>query len=197
MNIDRALEMARVKMPAHRFQHCQGVADTARELAAEYGINPDQAYLAGLLHDYARDIPGDQLLDIAGAGGTVIDEIYRQVPDLLHGPAAAVLLRNELQIDDEEVLSAIKNHTLGGVGMNPLDQVLFIADMIEPGRDYPGVEELRVLAKANLEQAMVYGLNSTIRYCLDRGVLLHPRTIEVRNYFLQRMKDAKGKQIQG
>lgn len=190
-----ALEMARRKMPDHRFRHCLGVAETARKMADKYGVNPDRAYMAGLLHDYARDKSGEELLQIAGAGGIFIDDIYRRVPDLLHGPAAAILLRSGMMVEDEGILSAISNHTLGQVGMNALDQILFIADMIEPGRNYPGVEALRITAYENLNQAMVCGLDSTINYCLHRGVLLHPRTIKVRNYFLLQMQETGGKML--
>ena len=132
-----ALEIIRFKLSRSRFKHSIQVANTAREMAARYGFDEERAYLTGLLHDYAKGISGQELIDLAEDYGIELDPIDREVPDLLHGPVGACLLADELDIDDQELLHAVSAHTLGCLDMNDLDKIIYLADMIEPGRDYP------------------------------------------------------------
>lgn len=180
-----ALEIIRFKLSRSRFKHSIQVANTAREMAARYGFDEERAYLTGLLHDYAKGISGQELIDLAEDYGIELDPIDREVPDLLHGPVGACLLADELDIDDQELLHAVSAHTLGCLDMNDLDKIIYLADMIEPGMDYPGMERLRCLTLRNLDYGMLLGLETTIKYCLERGRLLHPRTVEVRNQYLR------------
>ena len=189
INTSQAKEIISAKLSPRRCQHCLNVAQAAASLADCYGVDRERAYLTGILHDYAKDLKPDDLLSIAEINGLIDCEVERQVPDLLHAQVGACLLVQELGIEDEEMLEAVKAHTMGNLCMSPLDKIIFLADMIEPGRDqYPDLERLRQLAFTDLDQAMLLGLESTIRYCLDRRALLHPRTIEVRNIFLQKIK---------
>ncbi|MEN6391922.1 MAG: bis(5'-nucleosyl)-tetraphosphatase (symmetrical) YqeK [Syntrophomonas sp.] len=185
LNVKEAREVIRFKLSKHRFKHSLQVAEVARELAQHYQEDADKAYLIGLLHDYAKGISSEELLAIAEKNGLLQDEMERQVPDLLHAPVGSWLVRHELKIEDGDILQAIRFHTLGDLNMNVMDKIIYLADMIEPGRDYPGQERLKCLAFRDLDDAMLFGLESTIRYCLDQGRLLHPRTIEVRNHYLQ------------
>jgi predicted HD superfamily hydrolase involved in NAD metabolism len=180
----QAIETIRLRLSENRFKHSLEVAELAMEMAKTFGIDQEQAYLTGLLHDYAKGISGKELLIIASDNNLIEDEVDKLVPDLLHAPVGAFLLRKELEIDDEEILKAVRCHTLGAFEMSILDKVIFLADMIEPGRDYPGVDRLRCLAMRNLDEGMLFGLESTIKYCIDSRRILHPRTILVRNKFL-------------
>ncbi|HPF20539.1 MAG TPA: bis(5'-nucleosyl)-tetraphosphatase (symmetrical) YqeK [Syntrophomonas sp.] len=173
------------RLSEHRFQHSVAVAQAARELAAIFGEEEDLAYKTGLLHDYAKGIPAPQLIAIASENGLIEDEIENKVPDLLHAPVGAYLLKLELGIENPTVLEAVRVHTMGSLHMSRLDKIIFLADMIEPGRDYPGQDRLDCLARRDLDRAMLYGLDATIRYCLDQARILHPRTITVRNHFLE------------
>ncbi len=177
------------RLSEHRFQHSLAVAQAARELAQIFGEDTELAYKTGLLHDYAKGIPAPELIAMASDHDLIEDEIEKKVPDLLHAPVGAWLLRTELGIEDPAVLEAVKVHTMGSLAMSQLDKIIFLADMIEPGRDYPGQQRLDCLARRDLDQAMLYGLDATIRYCLDEGRILHPRTIMVRNHFLQMIND--------
>lgn len=184
-----AVAIVRARLSAGRFQHCLNVAQVARELAEIYGVNQEQAYLTGILHDYAKDLQADGLLLIAEEHSLIGDETERQAPDLLHAPVGAYLLAQELGLQDGEILEAVRVHTLGSLSMSPLDKIIFLADMIEPSRDmYPDLERLRQLSRYDLDQAMLLGLESTIRYCLERRVVLHPSTVAVRNIFLQKVR---------
>lgn len=157
------------------------MAQTARSLARRFGAAEEQAGAAGLLHDLARALSPEALLKAADRSGIVVDEIERRNPILLHGPVAAEQVRQELGITDRALLDAIRYHTTGRAGMSPLEMVVYLADLIEPGRNYPGVEGLRELAGEDLVVACRAGLEQTLRYCLDQGWLIHPRSLEARN----------------
>ncbi len=183
----QALDLIKQRLSPNRYQHSLRVADMALILARRYIEDESWAYLAGVLHDYARDLPPEQLLSIARQYGLIKQEIESELPELLHGPVAAFLLPNELATIPKAVLEAISCHTLGSVPMSKLDKILFLADMIEPGRCYPGVGELRREVLLDLDQAMLLALESSIRYCLDNGKILHPLSVEVRNTFLKKV----------
>lgn len=194
LNSREAREIIRFKLSKHRFKHSLQVAEAARELADNYQQGGEKAYLTGLLHDYAKGMSSEELLDLAEKHGLLEDEVEKQVPDLLHAPVGAWLVREELNIDDESILHAIKVHTLGDLYMSELDKIIYLADMIEPGRDYPGRERLRGLAFRNLDEAMLLGLDSTIRYCLEQNRILHPRTVAVRNHYLRSVLPQSGRE---
>jgi len=171
-------------LPEALFHHSVGVAETARSLAQRYGVDPEAAFTAGLLHDLAKNLPPEGLLKAAEASGIVVDGIERANPSLLHGPVAAVWAEKELGITDRSILDAIRYHTTGRAGMSRLEMVVYLADLIEPGRRYPGVDRLRELAGKDLVAACRAGLDQTLRFCLDRGLLIHPRSFEARNALL-------------
>lgn len=188
MNQQEIINILSARLSPHRLQHSLDVAGVARNMAQNYGVDPDKAYTIGLLHDYAKGMSGAALLALANEHSLIEDEVENQVPDLLHAPVGAYLLA-ELGIDDQEILQAVKVHTLGSLEMSRLDKIIFLADMIEPGRDFPGLERLQCLAGQDLDRAMLFALDSTIRYCLEQGRILHPRTVTVRNKFLVNIKE--------
>ncbi|MGE5415790.1 MAG: bis(5'-nucleosyl)-tetraphosphatase (symmetrical) YqeK [Acidobacteriota bacterium] len=181
MEAEQARVLIESMLSEPRYRHSLGVAETARELARVFGIDEEKAYLTGLLHDYAKGVSGSTLLEIAAAKGLVEDDIERQAPDLLHAAVGAWMLEHELGINDADILNAVRFHTLGDANMSVLDKIIYLADMIEPGRDYPGIERIRCLAQRNLDTAMLAAIDTTIKYCLDHGRLIHPRGITVRN----------------
>lgn len=171
-------------LTGHRYQHSLGVADVAVELARRYGGDENKAYGAGLLHDCAKGLGNDQLLQTALAFGIVRDDTERVCPDLLHGPVGAMLAWKEYGVDDPEILTAIALHTLGAEGMGLLAKIIYVADYIEPNRRFPGVDDLRVLAQQNLDQAVFRAMDHTIAYVLHQGLPLHPQTVRARNSLL-------------
>lgn len=180
------MEIIQKRLSANRYQHSLRVAEVARNLAGQNQVDPGQAYTIGLLHDYAKGLSGQELLDLAEAHQLIGHPVDRLLPDLLHGPVGAFLVKQELGLEDTDMLAAIAHHTLGALEMSPLEEVIFLADMIEPGRDYPGMERLKCLTERSLKEGMLYGLETTIRYCIDQQRIIHPRSVEVRNHYLQK-----------
>lgn len=178
-----ALQVITERLSPALVRHVRQVAATAQYLAGLYQVDGEKAYLAGLLHDYAKEESAQDLIKAAGVY-KIADDIYRQVPYLLHAPIGAILVQEELRIADVEIIQAIGSHTLGRAFMADLEKVVFLADMIENDRNYPGVERLREMAGQNLDQAMLLGLDLTLKFCLDKKSLIHPQTVLTRNYFL-------------
>lgn len=185
---DGLLDKLRKQLPPKRLAHSLGVRDTAAELAARYGADVAKARLAGLLHDCARGMSSNLLLQAAAASGIVVIGVEQREPVLLHAPVGAVIARRDYGVDDSEVLAAIRWHTTGGPAMSPLDEIVFLADYIEPGRAFPGVERLRALAASSLPEALLAAYDQTLRFLLAEGGLIHPATVEGRNALLMKMK---------
>ncbi|NPV90206.1 MAG: HD domain-containing protein [Firmicutes bacterium] len=184
MDLDRIRNEARKQMSPARWSHTLGVVEDAVRLARLWEADPYKAELAALLHDLVRDWTPESILSIAEAAGIVSDPVERMYPDLLHGPVAAFLAATQWGVNDREVIDAIALHTLGAEKMTTLAKIIYLADLVEPGRDYPGVERLRELVEKDLDRAMLAGFDQTLRYCLERGKMLHPRTINARNALL-------------
>jgi len=173
-----------------RWQHIYGVRKLARQLALAHGLDPERAERAALWHDVARDYSPERLLELARQFGLELDEDWLAVPMLLHGPVGAGMAAAQ-GVNEREVLEAIARHTLGHPEATPLDMLLFVVDMIEPGRDYPGVEKLRQLAAQDLEQAYLAGLDHTLSYLLQRRLYIHPLAVRARNAMLLKLKKGR------
>lgn len=184
MEFTEIRERIKAVMSDRRFCHSVGVAETARRLAQRWGEDPDKAYLAGLVHDCAREVPDAVVLKRAEEFGIVIDNIERQIPHLLHGAVGAAIAASEYGITDPLVLSAVEVHTTGDTKMTGLDIIVCLADYIEPGRDFPGVDRLRAASEVHPGHALRMALEGTIKYLIEIGAVIHPRTIAARNELL-------------
>lgn len=167
----------------HRYAHCVRVARMAENLARVHGADPRKARIAGMLHDLARLYSPERLLRESTARGLPIDEYGRAHPIVLHAPLSAGLAREMFGVDDAEVLSAIAKHTLGAGEMTTLDCVLYLADGLEPGRDYAQRAELASLAERDLHEAMRATIASSLRYLTQRHLPIAPQTAAAMNTF--------------
>lgn len=159
-----------------RFAHTLAVAHTARQLALVHGMDPQQAEIAGLLHDCAKCLPLAQMQSLAQAHGLTDDP--ESSGNLLHAAVGAYLARTAYAVTDPAVLQAILHHTTGAPGMTKLDMVVYLADKIEPTRTaYPLLDTVRRLAQFSLEKAMLSSLEGTAQYVKKSGKPLHPSTL--------------------
>lgn len=169
-----------------RFQHVCGVVRTAEELAQRFGADVEKARLAAWIHDYAREWPVDRLQEEALRG--VVDPSFMAVSELLHGPIVAAHAPEWFGITDEDVLNAVRYHTTGRRGMSLLEKIICLADGIEPGRQYPGVERLREIARRDLEEALARQMDGTIEFLLQKNQAIFPLTVEARNELWEMIK---------
>lgn len=184
MNYEKMMAELTKRLSPKRLSHSIGVSKTAEELAARFHYDTDKAKTAGLLHDLAREVPVNELLPRAQAFGIVVSDMERAEPILLHAPLGARLAQLEFGINDAEILQAIILHTTGGPNMKILDKIIYLADIIEPGRDFKGIIEIREMAEADLDKALLRALDQSIDYLIKRGGVIHPATIAARNEIL-------------
>jgi predicted HD superfamily hydrolase involved in NAD metabolism len=169
---------ARERLSDKRYDHTLRVAAAAENLAEAHGLDRKRVRLAALLHDSSREVGPEELLRLAQERGLPVGPSERESPKLLHGPVAAELAREDLGVESEEVLGAVRAHTTGTPGMDPVAIALFLADKIEPARDYPGIEDLRSLAERDLSSAARVSLERSISHNEERGNRTHPDSLE-------------------
>jgi predicted HD superfamily hydrolase involved in NAD metabolism len=167
----------------HRYAHCVRVARMSEKLARFHGVDPAKARIAGMLHDLARLYPAERLLRESSEHGVPIDDYARQHPVVLHAPLSAKLAEHMFRVTDAQVLSAIAKHTLGAGDMSVLDCILYLADGLEPGRDFPERAQLAALAERDLIQAMRATIASSLRYLTQRHLPIAPQTAAAMHTF--------------
>jgi predicted HD superfamily hydrolase involved in NAD metabolism len=148
----------------------------AERLARAHGADAGAARTAGMLHDLARLYSAERLVDECAARGLTIDDFERRHPIVLHARLGAELAREQFGVRDEAVLEAIRRHTVAAPVMTRLDEILYLADALEPGRDFAGRESLEALAFRDLRGAMAALLRSTLAYLHLRGLEPAPQT---------------------
>ncbi|MTI58477.1 MAG: HD domain-containing protein [Firmicutes bacterium] len=189
VNREETIEVIKECLPADRFKHSLAVAVTAEKLARKEGLAVDKAYLAGLLHDYAKGYSEEELKRLARISSWYIDEEEMSIYQLLHAPVAAYLVEKELGIDDSQILEAIRYHTIGSPDMGKLAVIIYIADFIEPSRDFSGIDKIRKEVDQGLDYGILAITNHILRYHLDNNRLIHPNTLALRNAYLRRIYD--------
>jgi predicted HD superfamily hydrolase involved in NAD metabolism len=182
VSFDEARSAVQARLGVKGAEHCARVAETAGELAATYGVDVELARLAGMLHDWDRDRKKRELLDAARSGGLALTSTDESVPYLLHARTGAAGIAEAFPGLPDEVVQAVARHTVGALDMTPLDEVVYLADMIEPARDYPGVEELRSkVGSVSLSELFALGYQHSIMHLVRRRRPIHPETLDVWN----------------
>ena len=160
-----------------RFRHTIGVKYTSVCLAMRYGEDLEKAAIAGLLHDCAKNLSGEKLLQLCREKGLPVSEAEERSPYLLHGRVGAYFARTKYGITDEDILGAITWHTTGCPDMSLLEKIVFTADYIEPGRDTaPNLDQLRQLSFIDLDAAVLEILRQTLEYLRETGKEIDPQT---------------------
>lgn len=177
-------EYLKANLNSQRFQHSIRVMDTAVSLAKRYKVDEEKAKLAGLTHDCAKNLKSLEINDLLEKNGYNIDMMFKKSSNVMHGLAGSIIAKDIMGISDEDVLNAIAYHTTGRTNMTVLEKIIYIADYIEPMRNFNGVATLRTLAYENLDEALLLSFNNTIKYVIDKGELIHKDTIEARNFIL-------------
>jgi len=186
---ERAHSLIAARLSPAALGHSERVAATAAHLAVLYGQNPDEARLAGLLHDWHRETPADELVQRAQRLGLDVTEVDEAVPYLLHGPVAEADLERELPGLPESVLTAVGAHTYGTPDMPALAMLVYVADVIEPSRHQDGVDGLRSSAGAHpLEELFAEAYAASLHHLIDRRRRIHPQTVSTWNQIAARSR---------
>ncbi len=180
------IELLRKMLSEARFRHSLNVADMCVKIAKRWGADEDTAYRMGLLHDIAKDIDKCVALKMCDELEANLDNIERTMPQLIHPKLGAELVKCYFNIKEGIITSAIRCHTVGKIGMNVYDKILFVADMCEEGRNFEGVEDIRKTAFNDLDKAVVMCIDSTIAFTKRRRMSVHPMAYAVKNELLSK-----------
>lgn len=170
-------------MGGKRYKHSVNVAEMCIQLAKKFGADEDKAYTAGILHDCQKEAEKDVMLAEAERSGYYIDPAERDCFKLWHGIAGAYYVKNELKIDDTDILNAIRFHTVGRADMSVIEKIVFLADMVSKERDYPHVEDYRKAVLEDLDNGMFQTLRWSITKTLSTGGRVPVCTLEAYNFY--------------
>ena len=161
----------------NRVKHVLGCRDTAVELAKHWGANVTDAARAGILHDITKAIDGPLQLTLCDAYGKILSDFSKKYPKTLHALTGS-MVAERIFGENEAVVSAIEHHTTGKADMNLLEMIIYVADYMEPNRDFPGVEKLRELAFSDMQAALKLGLEMTLEHLNRQGNEVSPASRE-------------------
>lgn len=194
LTIEQMKQLLEASIPPKRFRHSMAVYETALELARAHKLPVEKIAVGALLHDCGREVGSKASVAKARELGIDIDPVELAQPILLHAKIGVYNAVHKYGVTDPEILDGIRFHTTGAANMTELAKVVFLADMVEPGRDFPAVEELRRLCRKNLDKAMLLAYGNTLAYLVEGGQLIHPRCIEGYNQLLLQEKERREKE---
>lgn len=167
-----------------RYQHTLGVMYTAASMAMRYGEDMEKALIAGLLHDCAKCIPGQEKISMCEENSIEISDIERQNAGLLHAKLGAYVACREYGVEDEDILMSIRSHTTGRPEMTLLEKIIYISDYMEPGRkELPNMKDVRRLAFEDIDKCLFRILKDSLVYLKSRDYAIDPMTEETYNYY--------------
>lgn len=175
-----------------RYEHSQRVAQLCVEIAEKYGLDKEKAYLAGIGHDMCKDLSDEKMLETAERDGLPIIDFERKKISLLHGRAAAVVMKEKFGITDADVLEAVANHTSGIVGMCDLTKCLYIADKIEPGRPHSSKEYIEQMLELPFEELFYKIMKDNYNFIISKGYEVFPGTEKMMNQSEEKMNKMVG-----
>ena len=178
--LDQLRPVALSYLKHKRIPHVLGTEQEAIRLAQRYGADVEKARVAALLHDCTKKLSMEEQLALCEKYGIQLDELEQKALKLLHSKTGAAIAKDVFGVD-EEIYSAIWYHTTGHANMTRLEKIIYLADYIEPSRDFPGVDELRSVCYEDLDRGLLKGLEMTIEEMTAMGNPVHHATIEARD----------------
>lgn len=182
--------LTKLKATQHerRFNHTLGVVSEAERLAPKFGVDVEKAKLTALLHDCAKNLDeatGENFFVLCQKYGVKLDECARNENALVHAFLGAAVAYKEYGIEDNEILEAIYYHTTARANMTPLEKLIYIADMTEPGRTIEQAKEIRRLVETDIDEALIYAIGCSIKHVIKKGTLIHPDSVHALNYLIE------------
>lgn len=186
--IKQYTELVKSLMGKKRFTHSVNVADMCFKLATIHGEDSVKAYTAGILHDIHKEIDPELMKREVLASGMNVDPVELDTQKLWHGIAGAYFCKTELKIDDEDIINAIRYHTVGRANMSKLEKIVYLGDLVSMERDYPEVEKFRKFTMEDLDNAMFEAMKWSIPNTIGKGGKIPLCSMECYNYYWQYRK---------
>ena len=184
LSIEEIKLYLKANLAEKRYIHILGVSDIAKNLAKLNGISEEKAEIAGLAHDVAKNLSKVKMKEIINKHNIVLSAVEENNENLWHSIIGPIEAKDKLGIQDEEILDAIRWHTTGKEHMSVLTKIIYIADMIEPSRNFDGIEYIRKVTLEDLDRGEYCGLTRSIEFLLIKNLLIDENTMRARNYFL-------------
>lgn len=173
------------RISGKRMKHMYGVAYEAMRLADKWGESAESAYIAGMVHDCAKELGNDETFKLLREFGFEITEEFRACPPLLHAPLGAYIAERDFGIDDRDILNAVRYHTTGRPNMSLLEKIIYVSDFIEPSRSFRDVELVRGIAYEELDAAVLCEAEMIIVFNFVKGKYIHTDSLRTRNAYLR------------
>lgn len=183
--LDKIMQDMQKTLSTRRFNHSIGVMRKARELAKIYNIDEDEAGMTGLAHDIAKEMKKEDIVKYIKENNIKADDIELKNLDLLHGKIGADICRKKYNFTDE-MCNAIANHTTGELRMTKFDKIILLADKLEEGRNWQGIDEIRQIACEDLDLAIIKIIDRAILECVRKQKQIHSKSIYIRNELIQK-----------
>lgn len=181
--MERIKKVLRDQLTTSRYEHVLRVATLAIELAKKYSVPVEDAEHAALLHDIAKCQDKETLHRLLrDANGD--ERLFKFHHELWHGPVGAMIAEKQFGITNQDVLHAIRFHTTGRANMSTLEKIIFVADLLEPGRDFPGIKQLRETANNCIDTAMQECIVHSISYLVSKRVAIFPDSFDCYNEYM-------------
>ncbi len=177
------------KLSGKRYEHSLNVAKSAVQLAEIYGEDKEKAYVAGLLHDIAKEMSPEEHLEILKNSGTSLEDFEKVSTKILHGPAGSIYIKENFKISDKGILNAVWYHTTGRENMTLLEKIIFVADYISEERDFIDSPEVRKIAESDLDEAALHKLSTSIKKCVNFTRAIHACTLGAYNQMIFKKGD--------
>ena len=188
MNLEEIQKEVKSKLSDKRYNHCVCVMNMCEELAKVYNVNIEEAKKVGMAHDVAKQMTQTERKEYIKANNIYVDKIEKEVPSLLHAKIGADIATKKFGFT-KSMSKAIESHTTGKENMDMLAKILYVADWTGEDRDLPNLDYIRKLSKQNIDQALIYTLENTIKEKIGNGELVHLDSILARNYLINKTKN--------
>lgn len=186
MDRDKIIKELKQNVSKKRYEHSVGVEYTSVLLAYRFGVDPEKARLAGLLHDCAKGLSGKEKIEKAKKAGFTVSKYDEKNPEMLHARLGAFLAKSKYGVKDKDVLSAIALHTTGKAAMSDLEKIIFVADFIEPNRkELKCMAKIRSVSFENLDKAVYLVLKHTLEYLEENGSEIDDASLDTYEYYKQ------------
>lgn len=169
------------KVSDKRYIHSINVLKEAQKLAENYGEDTQKAMLAGLLHDIAKEMSEELQIKILLDAGCDMDKFKNACSKIFHGFAGSEYIKNKFGITDEDILNAVRYHTVGRKNMSMLEKIIFVSDYISAERDFPDTSEVRALAYKDLDAVVLHKLSTSMQKCINSRQAIYPNTVQTYN----------------
>ena len=189
MDQEKALKLVKPHLNQTRYEHTKRVLKTALILADMYRVDREDTMLAAIFHDYAKYRPLDEMITIIKDQNLSTDLLSFH-HELWHGPVGSILVEKELGIEKQSIKDAIYWHTTGHGQMTDLEKIIYLADYIEPGRNFPGLNLIQKKAGENLNEACFMAVRNSMRFLVERERLIYPETLHMYNQLKRKLEES-------